>query len=144
MRQTSHSIQSPGATVNAAAARCRAELSEGCRAPAPSLGTSTPSAHTSCHHTTPPELHSSPRHSITSTSQPLRFLFFFFLRNNESWSLYYSPQANAGQIKCPERVGVLSSAAPPTLFLSPTMTPHASPPAFLEPSVPTRTPAPLN
>lgn len=53
VRQTSTSIQSPGATVNPAAARCRAELSEGYTAPAPSLGTSTPSAHTNCHHITP-------------------------------------------------------------------------------------------
>lgn len=130
MRQTSNSIQSPGGTVNPAAARCRAELS-----PSPIIRY----LKTFCTHQLPShstrELHSSPWHSITSsTSQAFRDIFP--LRNSKNWSLHYSPWEDAWWIKPPESVRVLSSAVPPTLFPSPAITPHASP-AFLEPSVPT-------
>lgn len=132
MRQTSNSTQSPGATVNPAAARCRAELSQGYTAP--SLGTSTP-AQPSCHHSAPPELHSSLWHSITSTPQAYKD-FFSLPRNSKNWFLRYSPREDAGEIKSPETES--------EFFSFPCRHTPSSPPAFLEPSVPSCTPAPLN
>lgn len=126
-----HSV--PRSQSKSSCVRCRAELSEGHTAPAPSSGTSTPSAHTSCHHITPGELYSSPWHPITPISQAFRdFFFYLFLRNSKSWSLHYSPTAHEQML---DRLNHLnqsefSAVLLPKHFSLPCHHTPASPPAF--------------